>query len=52
MLYVNGSVMIHLGPLGALMGLLGLELAVGMIQAYVICLLSSIYIGDMESGGH
>lgn len=39
-------------PLSVLMLLLGLETAVAIIQAFVFTLLTSIYIGDMVSGGH
>lgn len=39
-------------PLTVLLGLLGLETAVALIQAYVFTLLTCIYIGDMEHGGH
>lgn len=39
-------------PLGVLFILLGLETAVGLIQAYVFTLLTCLYIGDMINGGH
>jgi len=43
---------VHVVPLTVLFFLVGLETAVAMIQAYVFTLLTCIYIGDMESGGH
>ena len=39
-------------PLVVLIGLIGLELSVALIQAYVFTLLTCIYLSDMESGGH
>lgn len=44
--------LLQLMPLGVLIGLIGLELSVGLIQAYVFTLLTCIYLSDMESGGH
>jgi F-type H+-transporting ATPase subunit a len=53
MLMSGGLLMIgHVIPLGVLFCLIGLEIAVAMIQAYVFTLLTCIYIGDMVSGGH
>lgn len=53
MLMSGGLLMVvHVVPLGVLFCLIGLEIAVGMIQAYVFTLLTCIYIGDMVSGGH
>jgi ATP synthase subunit 6 len=42
----------HFVPLLVLFLLLGLETAVALIQAYVFTLLTVLYIGDCEKGGH
>lgn len=39
-------------PLAALFMLIALEVGVAVIQAFVFTLLTSIYVGDMVSGGH
>ena len=42
----------HFLPLGVLFLLVGLEIGVARVQAYVFALLSSRYIGDVLEGGH
>jgi ATP synthase subunit 6 len=42
----------HLATLATVFMLLGLETGVAFIQAYVFCMLTVIYLGDMVSGGH
>ena len=53
-MFLSGGVMVivHMIPLGVIMLLIGLEVCVGIIQAYVFTLLTCIYVGDMERGGH
>ena len=54
LMFLSGGLLalIDLLPLTVLICLLGLETAVALIQAYVFTLLTCIYIGDMEHGGH
>jgi ATP synthase subunit 6 len=42
----------HFLPLIILFMLIGLELGVAVVQAYVFAMLTSMYLSDMESGGH
>jgi ATP synthase subunit 6 len=44
--------LLHFFPLVVLFLLLGLELGVAFIQAYVFTLLTTLYLSDMFSGGH
>lgn len=53
MMMSGGMLMVlHVVPLMVLFLLIGLEMAVALIQAYVFTLLTCIYIGDMVKGGH
>jgi len=53
MLMAGGFMWIaHFMPLIILFALMGLETGVAMVQAYVFAMLTCMYLGDMESGGH